>query len=129
MDLPVETLKPLKSRRPVAEVVTPEVADWLQTHRVELNAMTSEQLIAWLERKLEEHGVEKVVPTSDHLADAYQRAVFRLKLEEAAEKLADELPDAEIPEDLMQQVRDHLDGFPNDSWDEAVAAIADDGES
>ena len=33
--------------------------------RVELNAMTSDQFIAFVERKLEEHGVAKVVPNTD----------------------------------------------------------------
>jgi hypothetical protein len=43
--------------------------------RVELNAMTSDQLIAWLERKLAEIGVQKVIPDRDALANAYRRAV------------------------------------------------------
>ena len=30
--------------------------------RVELNAMTSEELITWIEGKMEEHGIEKVIP-------------------------------------------------------------------
>ena len=42
--------------------------------RVEINAMTSDQLISWLEKKLKERGVKKVVPKNDTLISAYHRA-------------------------------------------------------
>lgn len=35
---------------------------WLQDNRVELNAMTPELFIEWMEGKMEEHGVGKVIP-------------------------------------------------------------------
>jgi hypothetical protein len=34
--------------------------EWLQTHRVELNAMTTPQFIEWLDRKMAEHGDGKL---------------------------------------------------------------------
>jgi hypothetical protein len=71
MDLPVETLKPLRSRRPVAEVVMPEVADWLQTHRVELNAMSTPEFIEWLDVKMADHGHGKVTPPPPVLEEHY----------------------------------------------------------
>jgi hypothetical protein len=43
-----------------------EWADWLQTHRVELNAMTTPEFIAWLDDEMEEH-VDKLVPPDDVL--------------------------------------------------------------
>jgi hypothetical protein len=61
-------------RRPVADYVRerdeeyPNVApggisweDWLQTNRVELNAFTTPELMAWLDRKLAEHGALKLI--------------------------------------------------------------------
>ena len=36
--------------------------EWLQTHRVELNAMTTPELIEWLDGKMEEHGDGKLIP-------------------------------------------------------------------
>jgi hypothetical protein len=36
--------------------------EWLQTHRVELNAMTTPQFIEWLDRKMAEHGTGKLIP-------------------------------------------------------------------
>ena len=34
--------------------------------------MTSDQLVAFVERKLEEHGIKKVVPDGEELAQAYR---------------------------------------------------------
>ena len=42
--------------------------------RVELNAMTSRQFITWLEAKLTEHGVEKIVPGTDLLGPIWHSA-------------------------------------------------------
>src|SRR4051812_16074428 len=42
--------------------------------RVVLNAMTSPQLVAWVERQLTAQGVAKVVPDEATLAAAHQRA-------------------------------------------------------
>jgi hypothetical protein len=36
--------------------------EWLQTHRVELNAMTTPEFIAWLDHEMEMHGDGKLVP-------------------------------------------------------------------
>src|SRR5262249_40922147 len=38
--------------------------------RVELNALASDQLVTLIERKLAKHGVRKVIPDDDTLADA-----------------------------------------------------------
>jgi hypothetical protein len=43
--------------------------------RVELNAMTADQFIDWLERKLDEQGIGKVVPDPETLATAYRRDI------------------------------------------------------
>ena len=44
----------------------------LLRERVELNAMTSEALVEMIERKLNEYGLEKVVPDDDQLAETYR---------------------------------------------------------
>ena len=41
---------------------TPEEIEFLLEQRVELNAFASDELVAWIEGKLAEHGVAKVVP-------------------------------------------------------------------
>ena len=48
-----------------------EIAFLLDGERVELNAMTSDQLVAFVERKLIAAGARKVVPVKATLAEAY----------------------------------------------------------
>ena len=64
-----------KRRKPVADYVRDRVTqshdgetweEWLQTHRVELNAMTTPQFIAWLDGKMAAHD-GKLIPPSDVL--------------------------------------------------------------
>jgi hypothetical protein len=43
--------------------------EWLQDHRVELNAMTTPQFIEWLDVKMAKHGVGKLIPPADVLED------------------------------------------------------------
>ena len=65
MGLEVETLKEKDRVKPVAEYVHEhdgDWVDWLQTNRVELNAMTTPQLIAWLDQKMAEFGDGKLIP-------------------------------------------------------------------
>jgi len=103
--------------------------------RVELNAMTSDQFIEWLESKLEEHGVEKVVPDGDVLCSAYRRALFLQKLDVAQAELAEQIKGdtVALPRDLGKKVRRLLESSPGMSWDAAVWQLAsprgDDGSS
>jgi hypothetical protein len=65
MRLEVETLEEAKRQKPVADYISEHGsnwADWLQTHRVELNAMTTPQLIQWLDQKMADHGDGKLIP-------------------------------------------------------------------
>lgn len=102
-----------------------------QGERVELNAMTSDQFIEWLQRKLREHGIKKLIPESDTLAAAYRRAVFLQRLEEEVEKLREEISKESIsvPDELDGMVCKALDEKPERSWDQVVWRIAggDDG--
>jgi hypothetical protein len=71
MGLSVETVEAGERRKPVADYVreqddSEDWEEWLQTHRVELNAMTTPQLIDWLDRKMA--GYEKLIPPGDVLS-------------------------------------------------------------
>jgi len=56
-------------RVPVAAYVPPKWAEWLQTSRIELNAMTTPQFLTWLDTKMADHGQGKLVPPINVLAD------------------------------------------------------------
>ena len=84
MGLEVENVDDPKQVKPVAEYVSERDDDddedwveWLQTHRVELNAMTTPQLIEWLDDKMAEHGDGKLIPPEavleQEMADRIER--------------------------------------------------------
>ena len=53
----------------IANGATPEEAEFLLERRVELNAMPSDVFITWLEAKLKKHGIKKIVPDANMLAN------------------------------------------------------------
>jgi hypothetical protein len=71
MGLEVETVEVGKQRKAVADYVRErddrDWEEWLQSHRVELNAMTTPEFIEWLDRKLAGHD-GKLIPPDDVLA-------------------------------------------------------------
>jgi hypothetical protein len=97
--------------------------------RVELNAMTSEQFIEWLERKLTEAGIEKLIPENETLVAAYRRAVFLQRMQEAEDKLREQILDQsiEVPDSLTSMVHDELKDSPDLAWDEVIWRIAANG--
>jgi hypothetical protein len=118
---------------------------WWDATRVELNAMTSPQLIAWLERKLIAHGVQKVVPHVDLLGSIWQDRERVAALEkfkntngdrvlELERQLAEAKGQLEVdfaaqyrtprtPRDLRKQVGEYLRENPLEPWDKAIAAV------
>lgn len=99
----------------------------LSGHRVELNAFMSSELIQWLEDKLEEHGIAKVIPDDDALEDAYRRCHTIVRVNQRINTIVEEekvvAQHASIPDDLRQDVIDRLDADPTIPWDEALAEI------
>jgi hypothetical protein len=87
---------------PVAEYAK-EWAKWLQTNRIELNAMTTPQLLAWLDGKFADQ-VGKVVPPTEVLID-------RLEEETDAELrrqiTADVLREARVDERVAEALERH----------------------
>ena len=96
------------------------------TRRVELNALTSDEFVDFIERKLTEHGVKKIVPTKAVLAETYRTFVQGREIEKIIKREMRKLnggPKVAVPDDLPKQVRDYLDQHPDKRWDAAVAAI------
>ena len=98
-----------------------------QERQVELNAMTSDVFITWLEAKLTEHGAGKVVPDLAVLVAAWRRARVRQQIAEevrAAEVRAmATAAQTEAPLDLASQVWAMIAGTAS-SWDHAIDALA-----
>jgi hypothetical protein len=107
---------------------TDEEIEMLLTERVELNAMGSAELIEFIEGKLEENEIEKVVPDRKLLEDAYRefdRGIRLKKVFEEAEQTFGEGPSINPPEDLDKKVREVLDENNDLRWDDAVQIILD----
>jgi hypothetical protein len=94
--------------------------------RVELNAMASRQFLNFLERKLAEHGVTKVVPGREVLAKAYRLAYRKAAAQRAIDDVMKEVAEREVdvPENLARRVAVRLGKESTESWDEAIAQIA-----
>ncbi len=105
---------------------TQEEVDFLSERRVELNAFSSGDFIEWIESKLQQHGVKKVVPDESILQDAYQRAVFAKRLDkllaESSDSIWDEVTQLK-PTQLSQGVSRLLEKHPDMPWDRAVNMI------
>ncbi len=95
---------------------TKDEIETLLTRRVELNAFPSDKLIEWIESKLEEHGVEKVIPREEVLRQAARGFARDLVAARHLEALKDRIA-AEV--DKLS-----LDGFGED----VVKALADERE-
>ena len=94
--------------------------------RVELNAMTSRQLIDWLETKLKTAGVTKIVPDKKTLNEAFRRAVRLTHMQEAIDeaiKDLDEKKKISVPRDLEKRLKTKLKNTAQ-SWDEALWEVA-----
>ena len=101
-------------------------AEYLLTRRVELNAFTSEEFIAFVERKLTEHGVVKVVPNKAVLTSTYRTLVQGREVEKIIKRELRKLNghrSVQVPSNLMAQVEDYLRRNPTHRWDKAVASL------
>jgi hypothetical protein len=106
--------------------IAEEIA-FLEDERVALNAMTSRQLIDFVEAKLEEHGVVKLVPDEDMLQQHARRLIEQQLAAAEVEKLRTKLSRAAartpLPADLRQAVERRLAEEPQLPWDAALAEL------
>jgi hypothetical protein len=137
MGLEVEDVDAGERRKPIASYVPADWRDWLRHHRVELNAMTTPQFIAWLDAKMVALGNGKLVPPQAVLTDdlsatlehRLHRQITEQILREAGieQRVAAALREIglPLPEDLREVVEYALAGEPAASWRAAVAQVAD----
>ena len=90
MGLPAEVLESGKRNKPVAEYVAPQWRDWLQTNRVELNAMPMPQFLAWLDGKMAKFGNGKLIPPEDVITEDLDDRIEQKVREALKEKILHE---------------------------------------
>jgi hypothetical protein len=107
---------------------TPDEAEFISAgRRVELNAFTSGDIVKFLEEKLSDHGIAKVLPDPDTQAAAFRRALkneFIRNEFDALKDVAEEYVRKSVVPDLTDQVADMLTHDPAIPWDEAIRRIA-----
>jgi hypothetical protein len=107
---------------------TKEEIEFLLDQRVELNAMASDQLVEWIEEKLELNGIKKIIPDQQRLSEMYRLVVetkiLEASLSEAKQAAKAQAEQVTIPDDLHDRVNALLEENPETSWDDAVAEIA-----
>ena len=99
-------------------------------HRVELNAMTSDQFVSWLKEKLEQAGVRKVVPDAITLERAYKRDICIARVQKVVDQVVAKQGEmnVEIPSGLLSRIGAMIQGTDK-SWDQAVWELAKEEES
>lgn len=99
-----------------------------QGKRVELNAMTSTQLIDWLKEKLSAAGCEKVIPSVDFLESSYRNAKRRAVIQKAIDDALRGYDDSSImiPDDLYQEIERGLKDNDLSAWDDIIFDLAKD---
>jgi hypothetical protein len=109
-----------------------EIAFLLNGERVELNAMASDELVAFIERKLIAAGARKVVPATAMLAEAYRAFRREQKVEKVIEAALKQLkaePKIETPPDIEARVKQYLTEHPAETWDDGIRQIAEEEEA
>ena len=104
-----------------------EEIEFLLHERVELNAFTSEDFVTWLEEKLDDQGVEKVIPDDALLNKVYRR----IKSLELWQKIFEEhrkdgearIKKPKVPKNLRKRVVQHLDKYDDVPWDIALTEL------
>ncbi len=94
-------------------------------HRIELNEMDSETFVRWLEEKLTEAKVKKVVPDKAALRAAWQRQWETARLNQMIQEAQARIGDAPaLPPGIARQLAKVLEKNPCSSWDETLADLA-----
>jgi hypothetical protein len=89
--------------------------------------MTSRQLVDFIEAKLTEKGVTKLIP-DETVVEQHPRRILEAQLTEQAiakisREIAEQAQTAKPPADLRGQIEAIFAEQPNLRWDEAVAQI------
>lgn len=142
MGLRIERLPTVRDRKNfvIADYVPAEKREWFMKNRVELNEMTSPQLIDWLDRKMATYGHEpKVIPPTDLLMNQL-RNEFAENLRsrilrdawlafDGEKKLDDQLAQlmkCQESESTLIYVQEYIAGEKNQcSWRQAVSSLVD----
>jgi len=139
MGLEIEEVEEKNRRKPVADYVCERRdgdawEEWLQSNRVELNAMTTPQFIEWLDGKMA--GYDKLIPPADVLEaelnarveDKVREAITERILREANVdgQVAAAIAKIETPDStaLAAGIKQLFDATPDAQWRDHIESVA-----
>ena len=140
MGLEIERVARSGRRRGVASYIDPGWESWLQINRVELNAMSTPQFLAWLEEKIRLYDKGKVIPPATILQESLDRSLQdKLGQRIAAEILAENHYEEQVAEAvrevkercgdsrsrLSETVPAELQKEPVRRWQDVVEAVSE----
>jgi hypothetical protein len=117
-----------ETRQHVAAYVTerdPKWGEWLQTHRVELNAFTMPQFIEWLDKNMSDY-TGKLVPPAGVMADRLNDQVRRLWRESIIAQVLSEARVDERVDDALSSVSARMDSVADRLPDRVEEALQGD---
>jgi hypothetical protein len=106
---------------------TAEEIEFLESRRVELNAMPSRTMVDFIEAKLAEHGIKKLIPAAAVIEEHARRLLERRYAEETIAPLrngiAERAAKAKLPAFLARRIAKELQEHPELPWDVALAHV------
>ena len=98
-----------------------------------MNAITSRQLVDFVEGKLKQHGVGKLIPDAKTLAETYEMFAASDRLSDAFDEMKEKLEGEQqktikVPDDLKAKVETLLKEKPDITWHRAIRLIVDPDE-
>ena len=106
---------------------TDEETAFLASRRVELNAMSSRTMVDFIEAKLAEHGIEKLIPDAAVIEEHARRLLEQRYAEETIAPLrpaiAKRAAKAKLPPRLARRITKELQEHPELPWDVALAHV------
>jgi hypothetical protein len=126
-----ENARMLANRLRINGATPEEIAFLTGGERVELNALPSDQFVAFVERKLTTHGVAKVIPSADTLGKTFATFKRGAMAEKALKTELARLNAKTVraPANLEAKVSAYLAEHREQTWDKAVHEIVDEGEA
>jgi hypothetical protein len=133
-----------KKRKAVGDYIRakdPEYDEWLQTHRIELNEMSTPQFLQWLDDKMKEYGQGKLIAPDDVMVNELhdkareklmQKWTDKILRENDLERQVNREYDRhkptldEIGKELAKIVTESLQKEPAQSWRDPVIKMAED---
>jgi hypothetical protein len=127
-----------KHQQPVAGYVEGRWSHWLQMHRVELNAFTTQQFIEWLDRKISDFAGKLIPPDAILIERLNHQVRERLRESITDQVLAEARVDDRVNEaldglssrlagvvaDLSERVEEDLQDNPQQHWSAVVDDLA-----